>query len=283
MPTAIAVTSPDLVLPAPDPHTPPAAVFSSPDVQPLDDALAHAHRLLDAHGHLVVLYPQSLPAAHEQRLHTVRSILESDRIALLRSPLPPLGLAVLARQLCQLSVCDFSPGVLASAARLLAHYVHAGAVLNSVTRLDRVPVGLKTHAKSWLPGSQFAVLAHPVPQLVRIGAGDLEGPDYACHLLVASAAAPSEWVTGTLAAGWQVGAVLEAPLPGYSPGWWGTGKLTEFAAHLSDLSVLYQLVASVRRESCRWCGMELIGDRCGFCASPVAAPELQLPAGGTYS
>ncbi|MFD9487690.1 hypothetical protein [Streptomyces sp. NPDC059991] len=283
MPTAIAVTSPDLVLPAADPHTPPPAVFSSPDVQPLDAALAHAHRLLDLHGHVVVLYPESLPAAHEQRLHTVRSILESDRIALIGSPLPPLGLAVLARQLCRLSVCDFSPGVLASAARLLAHYIHAGAVLNSVTRLDRVPVGLKTHAKSWLPGSQFAVLAHPVPQLVRIGTGDLEGPDYACHLLVASAAAPSEWVTATLAPGWQVGAVLEAPLPGYSPSWWGTSKLTEFAAHLSDLSVLYQLVASVRRESCRWCGMELIGDRCGFCASPVAAPELRLPAGGTYS
>ncbi|WP_371654443.1 MULTISPECIES: hypothetical protein [unclassified Streptomyces] len=283
MPTAIAVTSPDLVLPAADPHTPPPAVFSSPDVQPLDAALAHAHRLLDLHGHVVVLYPDSLPAAHEQRLHTVRSILESDRIALIPSPLPPLGLAVLARQLCQLTVCDFSPGVLASAARLLAHYIHAGAVLNSVTRLDRVPVGLKTHAKSWLPGSQFAVLAHPVPQLVRIGTGDLEGPDYACHLLVAGAAAPSEWVTGTLAPGWQVGAVLEAPLPGYSPSWWGTSKLTEFAAHLSDLSVLYQLVASVRRESCRWCGMELIGDRCGFCASPVPAPELQLPAGGMYS
>ncbi|MEU1077010.1 MULTISPECIES: hypothetical protein [unclassified Streptomyces] len=283
MPTAIAVTSPDLVLPAADPHTPPPAVLSSPDIQPLDDALAHAHRLLDLHGHLVVLHPRSLAPAHQRRLHTVRSLLESDRIALVASPLPPLGLAVLARQLCQLSVCDFSPGVLASSARLLAHYVHAGAVLNSVTRLDHVPVGLKTHAKSWLPGSQFAVVAHPEPQLVRVGAGELEGPDYACRLLVAGAAAPAEWVTVHLAAAWRVGAVLEAPLPGYSPSWWGTSKLTEFAAYLSDLSVLYQLVASVRRESCRWCGMELIGDRCGFCASPVPAPEHRLPAGGTYS
>ncbi|WP_188276155.1 hypothetical protein [Streptomyces sp. CBMA152] len=281
MPTAIAVTSPDLVLPPTDPQTPLAALLQAPEAQPLDAALADMNRLLDQHGYVIVLYPQSLPPAHEQRLHTVRSLLESDRITLIGSALPPLGLAVLVRQLRQLSVCDFSPGVLASAARLLAHYVHAGAVLGSVTKLDRVPVGLKAHAKSWLPGSQFAVLAHPTPQLVRVGTGELEGPDYACHLLAAGNPAPADWVTATLAARWQVGGVERCALPVYSPGWWGTSKLTEFAAYLPDLSVLYQLVASVRRESCRWCGMELIGDRCGFCSSPVPAPELRLPAGGS--
>ncbi|MFD9795209.1 hypothetical protein ACFWXK_30135 [Streptomyces sp. NPDC059070] len=260
---------------------PPAAVLASPGEQSLDAALGETHRLLEQHGHVVALYPDSLPDAHRRRLHTVRSILESDRITLIPSALPPLGLAVLVRQLRQLSVCDFSPGVLASAARLLAHYIHAGAVLNSVTRLDRVPVALKAHARSWLPGSQFAVLAHPVPQLVRVGTGELEGPDYSCHLVVAGDGATSSWAAGTLAALWQVNGVQECPLPGYSAPWWGTAKLTEFAAYLPDLSVLYQLVASVRRESCRWCGMELIGDRCGFCASPVPGPELRLPAGGT--
>jgi hypothetical protein len=67
--------------------------------------------------------------------------------------------------------------------------------------------------------------------------------------------------------------VREVPLPAESPGWWGTGKLIEFAAALPDISVLYQLVASVRREECRWCGLELIGDRCGFCSSPSTPPE----------
>ncbi|GAA3047711.1 hypothetical protein GCM10020000_29840 [Streptomyces olivoverticillatus] len=49
----------------------------------------------------------------------------------------------------------------------------------------------------------------------------------------------------------------------------GHPRAVEFAAAIPDPSVLYQLVASVRREECRWCGLELIGDRCGFCSAPV--------------
>ncbi|MEV5939243.1 hypothetical protein [Streptomyces sp. NPDC051994] len=274
MPTAIAVTSPDLVLPPTDPQTPLAALLQAPQAQPLDAALADMHRLLEQHGYVIACYPASIPAAHETRLHTVRSLLETDRITLIKSDLPPLGLALLVRQLRQLSVCDFSPGVVASAARLLSHYIYAGAVLNSVTRLDRIPVGLTAHAKSWVPGSQFAVLANPAPQLVKVGSADrLNGPDFACHLLFAPGTANPGWVTATLAPAWQAKAVQEAALPTDSAAWWGTGRLTEFAAYLPDISVLYQLVASVRRETCRWCAMELIGDRCGFCASEQRAGE----------
>lgn len=74
------------------------------------------------------------------------------------------------------------------------------------------------------------------------------------------------------------------PLPEASPGWWGTGKVVEFAAYLPDLPVLYQLVSSVRRETCHWCAMELIGDRCGFCGAPLrvgAVPEQGGRALGT--
>ncbi|CAM5723359.1 putative protein OS=Streptomyces tendae OX=1932 GN=GUR47_15720 PE=4 SV=1 [Streptomyces tendae] len=58
---------------------------------------------------------------------------------------------MLARQLRQLASCDLGPGVLASAGRLLTHYMHAGALLGSVARLDRVPVTLKAHARSGCP------------------------------------------------------------------------------------------------------------------------------------
>ncbi|MGO4429952.1 hypothetical protein AB4Z54_67190, partial [Streptomyces sp. MCAF7] len=127
MPTAIAVTSRELVLPPPDGQTPSAVVLMPPDAEPLGDALAETAALLDQQGYLIVLYPAATPAPVVRRLHTVRSVLESDRIALLPLELPPLAVAVVARQLRQLSVCDFSPGVLACAARLLTHYVHAGA------------------------------------------------------------------------------------------------------------------------------------------------------------
>ncbi|MFG2294910.1 hypothetical protein [Streptomyces sp. NPDC048603] len=271
MPTAIAVTSADLVLPAPDRHTPPAAVLHPPDRQDLERALTDTAALLDRHGHLLVLLPDWLPAPAARRLHTVRAILESDRIALLPVDLPPLGTALLARQLSQLTVCDFSPGVIASAARLLSHYIYAGAVLGTVSRLDRVPVDLKAHARSWSPSAQFTVLANPRPHLARLGPGaELPpGPGFATHLAFARGKLTGDWPAAELGPAWQVQGVMEHPLPADSPAWWGTPKLIEFAAAIPDIGVLYQLVASVRREECRWCGLELIGDRCGFCATPI--------------
>ncbi|WP_307783683.1 hypothetical protein [Streptomyces spinoverrucosus] len=284
MPTAIAVTSADMALPAQDDRTLPAVVLHEVDRRPLDHVLTELQALIEAHGHVIVVCSRAVPAGVERRLHTVRSILESDRIALFRPELPPLGLAVLARQLRQLASCDLSPGVLASAGRLLTHYIHAGALLGSVARLDRVPVpvGLTSHAKSWVPGSQFGVIAHPEPQLVRIGPeARLKGPEFRTSMLLARGQLQSDWVTAALAPSWRVQGLREVPLPAESAGWWGTGKLIEFCTYLPDLSVLYQLVGSVRRNSCHWCGIDVIGDRCVFCSAtaPSYENQLQLPAG----
>ncbi|MFF1721393.1 hypothetical protein [Streptomyces sviceus] len=292
VPTAIAVTGADMALPAQDERTLPAVVLDGLDRQPLDHSLAALQALIDQHGHVVVVYSRAVPPAVDQRLRTVRSLLESDRIALFQPELPPLGLAVLARQLRQLASCDLSPGVLASAGRLLTHYLHAGALLGSVAKLDRVPVGLKSHAKSWVPGSQFAVLAHPQPQLVRLAPdATLAGPEFATSMLVARGQLQSDWVSGALARSWRIQGLREAPLPAESAEWWGTGKLIEFCTFLPDLSVLYQLVTSVRQNICHWCGIDVIGDRCVFCSAtaPVtpASPQQQqqqhaqhqLPAG----
>ncbi|MEU6353844.1 hypothetical protein ABZ896_31700 [Streptomyces sp. NPDC047072] len=283
VPTAIAVTGADLALPPLDQRTLPAVVLDDLDRQPLDESLTRFQSLIDQHGHVIVAYSAAAPPGVEQRLFTVRSLLESDRIALFRPDLPPLGLAVLTRQLRQLASCDLGPGVLASAGRLLTHYLHAGALLGSVARLDRVPVDLKAHAKSWVPGSQFGVVAHPQPQLVKIMPGaTLAGPEFATSMLMARGQLQSDWVSATLAKSWQVQGLRETPLPAESAEWWGTGKLIEFCTFLSDLSVLYQLVTSVRQNSCHWCGIDLIGDRCVFCSATAPVPptaQHQLPAG----
>ncbi|MEU5091204.1 hypothetical protein [Streptomyces sp. NPDC021356] len=257
-----------MALPAQDERTVPAAVLPDLDREPLDGTLDGIRTLLDQHGHVIVVHSGALPPAAERRLHTIRSLLESDRIALFRPDLPPLGTAVLARQLRQLASCDLGPGVLASAGRLLTHYVHCGAVLGSVARLDRVPVDLKAHARSWVPGSQFGVTAHPVPHLVRIGPGaTLPGPDFGTWMLVAKGQFQSDWVGAHLAPAWKVLGLREAALPAESATWWGTGKLIEFCSYLPDLSVLYQLVTSVRQRVCHWCGIDVIGDRCVFCSA----------------
>ncbi|MEU4464927.1 hypothetical protein AB0G20_14635 [Streptomyces sp. NPDC024017] len=270
-----------MALPPQDERTLPAVVLRDVDRRPLEQALAEMQALVEHHGHVIVVCSQAAPTAVQRRLHTLRSLMESDRIALFRPDLPPLGLAVLTRQLRQLASCDISPGVLASAGRLLVHYIHAGALLGSVARLDRVPVGLKSHAKSWMPGSQFGVLAHPEPHLVRITPeAQLPGPEFGTWMLVAKGQLQSDWVTGTLAPSWKVQGLRETPLPAESPGWWGTGRLIEFCSYLPDLSVLYQLVTSVRRSQCHWCGIDVIGDRCVFCSAmpPVhdSPPRKQL-------
>ncbi|MFI8087174.1 hypothetical protein ACIF9R_02520 [Streptomyces sp. NPDC086080] len=268
------MTGADMALPAQDERTLPAVVLRDIATRPLEQALADLQMLIEQHGHVIVVCSQATPVAVRRRLHTLRSLLESDRIALFRPDLPPLGLAVLARQLRQLASCDLSPGVLASAGRLLIHYIHCGALLGSVARLDRVPVDLKQHAKSWMPGSQFAVLAHPQPQLVRLGPeAALDGPEFGTWMLVAKGQLQSDWVTTTLAPAWQVQGLRETALPAESPGWWGTGKVIEFCTYLPDLSVLYQLVTSVRRGTCHWCGIDVIGDRCVFCSATPPTPE----------
>ncbi|MFJ2606651.1 hypothetical protein ACIQOU_19685 [Streptomyces sp. NPDC091279] len=279
MPTAIAVTSADMALAPQDERTLPAVVLQGLDHLPLDQALSAVQTVLDQYGHLVVVFSRAAPPAVGRRLHTIRSLLESDRIALFRPDLPPLGLAVLARQLRQLASCDLSPGVLASAGRLLTHYIHCGALLGSVARLDRVPVGLTAHARSWVPGSQFGVLAHPVPHVVKVGPEtSLPGPEFGTWMLTAPGQPPSDWVTETLAAQWNVQGLREVPPPAESAVWWGTGKFVEFAAYLPDLPVLYQLVTSVRQGVCHWCGIDVIGDRCVFCSAAPPSNDNQLTA-----
>jgi len=274
VPTAIAVTSADMVLPPQDDRTLPAVVLKDIDTRPLEQALTELQLLVEQAGHVIVVCSRATPTAVQRRLHTLRSLLESDRIALFTPDLPPLGLAALVRQLRQLASCDLGPGVLASAGRLLVHYIHSGALLASVARLDRVPVDLKQHARSWVPGSQFAVLAHPQPQLVRLGPeAKLDGPEFGTWMLVAKGQLQSDWVTSTLAPSWNVQGLRETPLPAESPGWWGTGKVIEFCTYLPDLSVLYQLVTSVRRGTCHWCGIDVIGDRCVFCSATPPTSE----------
>ncbi|RSN76478.1 hypothetical protein DMH26_41280, partial [Streptomyces sp. WAC 05379] len=78
---------------------------------------------------------------------------------------------------------------------------------------------------------------------------------------------------------WNAQGLREVVLPAESATWWGTGKLIEFCAYLPDLSVLYQLVTSVRQNSCHWCGIDVIGDRCVFCSATPPVHEQPARAG----
>ncbi|MEV4939700.1 hypothetical protein [Streptomyces zaomyceticus] len=284
MSTAIAVTSADMALPPQDEYTLPAAVLQDWDRQPLESSLADMQALLDRHEHVIVVHSGAVPKAVKRRLHTVRSLLESDRIALFPSELPPLGAAVLAGQLRQLAFLRMNPGVIAAAGRLLTHYVHCGAVLKTVTRLDHVRVGLRAHATSWIPTSRFGVIAHPAPQVVRIGTqAALAGPGFGSWMLVAEGRLKTDWISTTLAPAWNMSGLRRTALPTESAAWWGTGKLVEFCSYLHDPAILHQLVSSARRSVCRWCGIDVIGDRCVFCSATPPVHDQPVGAGHRLS
>lgn len=266
MPSVVTVTAEDLAL-------------------PLEEHVMRTAAALEQYGHLVALAPAEPTDPARRRLHTVRSALESDRIAVVPVTLPPLARVLLAEQVRQLAGTDLGPGVLAGAARLLTYYLHAGALLGSVTKLDRVPVGVATHVKSLVPGRHFAVLAHPEPYLGQADPDRIPpGPAYQTQLAVAGDGLDPAWITGPLASAWRTTHLREIPQPPDSARWWGTSRLVEFAAYIADIGMLYQLVTSVRRDTCTWCGLEVIGDQCLFCATRLggrAAPAAGQGAAGT--
>jgi hypothetical protein len=258
MPGVITVTADDLAL-------------------PLEDHLARTSAALDAYGHLVALAADDPADPARRRMHTVRSALEGDRIAIVPLGVPPLARTLLGEQLRQLANTDLGPGVLAGAARLLSYYLHSGALLASVSRLDRVPVGVGDHVKSLVPGRHFAVLAHPEPYLGEADAEHLPpAPAYQTQLAVAGDALDTGWIAGPLAAAWHSRHLRQVPLPPDSAAWWGTSRLVEFTGYIGDVGMLYQLVTSVRRDTCPWCGLEAIGDQCLFCATRLG--ERTAPA-----
>ncbi|MFC7217254.1 hypothetical protein ACFQLX_03565 [Streptomyces polyrhachis] len=271
----VAVLGEEDELPLPQGSAPPGVVLRAPDQLPLEAALAEMGALLERSTYVLVPVTDAVPRERLLRLHTLRSVLESGRIVPIRTGLPPLANAVLARQLRQLSVYDFGPGVIASAARLFAHYIHTGAQLASVAKLDRVPVDLKSHLKGWAPGTQYAALASPQPVLLKLdaqAAARLPGPAFPTQLVYAGGQqVKTDWVVQSLAPAWGVRAVDRVHLPSDSVRWWGTSKLTEFAAFIADPAVLYQAVARVMRVQCPWCGVELIGEHCVLCDTPVVS------------
>jgi hypothetical protein len=204
-------------------------------------------------------------------MHTLRAALDSERLAIVPVDLPPLAGALLAEQLRQLAGTDLGPGVLAGAARLLSHYLYAGALLGSVAKLDRIDVPVGAHLKSLVPGRHFAAIAHPEPYLAPADDSAVPaGPAFVTQLAVATGQGVDPgWVKGPLARAWRTQYTRNVPLPSDSARWWGTGRLVEFVAYIADVGVLYQVVNSVRRDTCGWCGLEVIGDQCLFCSAKV--------------
>jgi hypothetical protein len=224
---------------------------------------------LQAGGHVIAITPTWVDRSAAERLRMVRSMLDTHRVAVYETDLPPLAATVLASLASACAPLAPSAGVLASLLPALEAELHVITWLGSVTGLSTPPPSFRQHVASLTPGSAFAVTSWPEPAVHRLGGDnnvplpELAGPT---RLVVAARGGDEDWITGTIAP--ALGAVeirRVEPTPG-GPKWWGTAKLVEAVTVPLDLE---ELVAELSAENdawaCRWCGELIARSPCPLC------------------
>jgi hypothetical protein len=226
---------------------------------------------------VIVLVPEWLPDDVMVRLDMARTIVDTSRVAVHRTPLPPLAAAVLASVASACGPHLPSAGLLASLLGDLEAELHVITWLGSVARLTSPQPSMAQHVASLAPGAAFGVSSWPEPAVHRIVAGEPSVPlptlARPSRLVVAPAGGNVEWITqavnGALG-GLPVRTVDPTP---HGAKWWGTGKLVEAVVYPADAAALAgELMAGVEPWACRWCS-ELIArspcPMCGHRARPV--------------
>lgn len=234
---------------------------------------------ITAGGAVIAIVPDWFGNEALQRLQMARTIIDTSRVAIHTTPLPPLAATALASLASSLAPRLPSAGLLASALRGLEEQLHFVTWLGSVTGLKRPAPSLGQHVASLTPGSAFAVSSHPEPAVHKVGQAEIPLPRVVrpSRLVVAPRTGDEQWLTGTINP--QLGnlpVVRVEATPG-GQGYWGTAKLVESVVCPADPDGLtHELMQSVDPWACRWCG-ELIArspcPMCGHRARPRRRPQ----------
>jgi hypothetical protein len=225
---------------------------------------------LDEGGSVIAIVPDWIGAEATARIAMVRSMLDTHRLALYETALPPLAATVLASLTSACAPYVPSAGVLASLLPELEAELHVFTWLGSVTGLSSPAPSFGQHVASLSPGSAFAVSSWPEPAVHRLkGDGtaiplpELTRPS---RLAVAPRAEQADWILNTVnpALGNLEVRRLE-PTP-RGADWWGTAKLVEAVAYPLDVRALSgHLVATLDPWTCRWCRELVARSPCPLC------------------
>jgi hypothetical protein len=243
--------------------------FLDPPAQDQVDVLVEAVSSgLQAGGHVIAITPTWVDRSAAERLRMVRSMLDTHRVAVHETELPPLAATVLASLVSACAPLAPSAGVLASLLPALEAELHTITWLGSVTGLSTPAPSFRQHVASLSPGSAFAVTSWPEPAVHRLGGDngvplpELAGPSR----LIVAAHDTQDWITQTVLP--QLGAIelrRVEPTPGGSK-WWGTSKLVEAVTVPLDLPELVaELAAENDAWNCRWCGELIARSPCPLC------------------
>jgi hypothetical protein len=225
---------------------------------------------LQAGGHVIAIAPEWVGADAVGRLRMARSMLDTHRVALHETALPPLAATVLASLASACGPFAQSAGVLASLLPEFEAELHVVTWLSSVTGLSTPAPSFSQHVASLAPGSAFAVSSFPEPAVHRLGGSrgsvplpTLERPS---RLVVAARGGDVDWITQTVNPALGSLEVRQVePTPGGEK-WWGTGKLVEAVAFPTDVDRLTaELTEALEPWVCRWCRELIARSPCPLC------------------
>jgi hypothetical protein len=252
----------------------------------LYDAIAGPLR---AHEPVIVILGDWLPEESLRSVRTVHSLLQTDRVAVHVTSLPPLAASVQAALAAALAPLSPSAGALAGALETVGGELYLMAWTGSVAGLQHPSVSLLHHARSLLPRAAFGVGLQPeafVQSASREPTVPLEPVGHPLELLVApTESAELSWVLDVVAPALGGVAVRELAPTMHGPAWWGSSRLVEVVGVPSSLHWLADAVFTDPPVPCSWCGEPILATPCPFCgvAAPMSANRLQQGKAGSVA
>jgi hypothetical protein len=229
----------------------------------------------------IVVVGDWLPPETLERVHTIRSLLQTDRVAIHVTDLPPLAASVLAALTAALAPYAVSAGALAGAIDQIADELLVLAWAGSVAGLRHPGVSLLDHARSALPWSSFAVGLQPEsfvhPTSVAADELPLAPPDHPIELLVAPEDdADLDWIVDVVAPALGGVGIRQIPPTLHGAQWWGTTRLAEMVGVPTSIEALAAATLPRAVSPCLWCGEPIAAPPCPFCGDAASEAAVRI-------
>jgi hypothetical protein len=223
-------------------------------------------------------------------VRTVHSLLDTSRVAIHVTELPPLAASVMAALLAALGPRAPSAGVLANAIEDVENELYVLATAGSVARLEHPNVSLLHHARSLVPGKSFGIGLAPEQFVVPLGRTPREIPLTPCDhglqlLLAASEQGDLDWMVDVVAPALGGVEVRTVSPTVHGAAWWGTSRLVEAVGLPTSIDWLADVVLTGEARPCGWCREPILHAPCPFCGQspPPERHHDDGPAGNEIS
>jgi hypothetical protein len=259
------------------------AVLEPPGAGEADVLVAALKSGIEAAGHVVAVLPQWFPPEGALRLAMARSMLDTDKVAVHETALPPLAGAVLCSLASSVAPHVPSAGVVASMLPELEAELHVFTWLGSVSGLSAPAPSFGQHLASLGPNSAFGVSSWPEPSVHKLSAGEPGVPlpeiGRPSRMVVAPRHGDAGWARDVVnpALGGLPVAEVEATPNG--PSWWGTAKIVESVVFPVDVEDLAEdVLAGLEPWVCRWCRELIARSPCPLCGHRGRPVRRRAPA-----